>query len=177
MPVTRESGSLEEAVRCAAEAGARSVASSLQVVRDAAQRVVEKWQDRKWRGEPVEKAEGWAWRVGRNEAIRRCRGNCMGRGKEAGYDPAPGTRSRNQGGEGERGAAGCWTPDLEAALPIVESLLTQMESLLTQQERTVVESVREKGTLNAAAKALGMDRSNLRRVFRRVLRKLEDAWG
>jgi DNA-directed RNA polymerase specialized sigma24 family protein len=158
-----------EVVRRAAEAGARSVVSNLQLVRDAGQRAVEKWLEKAWRRNPVARIEGWAWRVGRNEAIRLGRGNKVSRGNDVVGEMPPGTgcESRVQGKEEE----------VEPLLRDVEAALPQLEFLLTSEELSVVCVIQEVGTLNGAAKALGMDPSNLRRVFQLVLGKLEGAGG
>jgi DNA-directed RNA polymerase specialized sigma24 family protein len=127
----------------AARRGARSVTSKDLWIREAAERALEKLEDRILRGRSPRSPKAWAYRVGQREAVRLVR---MGKGRNTGQRvPAP---------------------------KVCRDLVTGKEDCLTPAMLRAVHGYIKVGSQHLAARALRMDRSNLRRTLLRALRRV-----
>lgn len=166
---TEREGLMNEecSVRRAAARGARSVSRRRQVIDDAVQLTLEKWQLSLLRGRRPRHAESWAFRVGANAAMR------IGAKKLIeSVDPREFLHplvTMVRGGAVES----LHHVGREVARSLLCAQLVVRQKWLRGRQFAVVQKLCEPGmSLHKAAKELGMDRSNLRRSFVRALRRL-----
>lgn len=143
----------------AARRGAASVCGRPATVQIAAEVAVERWEDAVVaRRADIADPESWVFRVAAN-AAKRLVGSGAG-GSDGASDLAEATASRLE--------------YLELAARLPAMLHVHRRALTRTQQRVGVVLARPGMTLHEAARVLRMDRSNLRRTFRRLLRILED---
>ena len=152
---------IEDAVRRAAERGARRATNELQVVRDAADHALQQWRKKGLRTSSVADPAAWAFRVGRNAAKK------LGKRivRFATFDPAEIPDSLQA--PTTRGA--CSPEERE----IARRKIAANEKKFRGRQFAVAMKLTEPGmSLHRAAQELGMSRWNLKRAFQGALRRL-----
>lgn len=149
-----------EGVLRAAESGAREVHPDPQLVSEAAEAAVEKYEDAVLTGKGISNPGAWAFRVGRHEALRLVKkGRAMPLGTE---DPAVSRLNDRE----------------ELALPPLtqlEQMLSKHGRSLTERQEQAVRAVLRHKSLKAAARAIHRDPSAFRRLFSRALARLRSS--
>jgi DNA-directed RNA polymerase specialized sigma24 family protein len=151
----------EEELRRAAERGARSVTHELQVVRDAAERTLQRWLSKAARQRSIADPEAWAFQVGKNAA------------RELGRRSQTSVRLES-----------CEFLDMLQVQDVRSSVSQEQrdelrrrinanKKILKGRQFEVALKLTEPGmSLHRAAKDLGMQRWNLRRSLQGALRRL-----
>lgn len=147
----------EPLIRRAARSGAASVTGSRQLVADALQWTLDRWQDALIAGKEIPDPGAWAYKVAQNAAKRI----------------------------GGKGRPVCLPADVAAAdLDAVTlsdcdrdslraTLVSKMEFLRGAQARVLIKMCESSMSFHRAAKELGMKRWSVQRSFRSALRRLE----
>lgn len=155
----------EHAVANAARRAARRVTRRDQLVDDVVEEVVQQWRMRVAAGAPIVADAPWAYRVASNLVKRwatRGPARCLRDG--VAMDDLTAEDSL------EESAMLGMTPGQRRLL---RASIARRKNRLTQKQLAVVRTLCEPGmSLHQAARQLRMDRSNLRRVFRRALLRL-----
>jgi RNA polymerase sigma factor (sigma-70 family) len=158
-----DEGLIRQIERAAAK-GARSVCRSRQVVTDAAARTIERWEEAVVKNKRIERLMAWAFRVGAN-AARRIAGRrpCKIAAAQT-LDPTSAQSMPDDIGQ----------QDVREVLR--SQVLTHLEShrsrLRGRQHEVLVALHRAEGSIHQAAKALGMQRYNVKRALKSALRRL-----
>lgn len=158
-----------EAVRRAAQQGARSVSRGRQCLADAVAATVDRWEDAVLRGRTIVDLERWAFRVAANSARAIAARARSRRERNGAMDPGaidePLSRLLIQ----ETGEA----PVGNAKRRVLHALLARRGKCLRGRQLEVVLLLARPGmTFHRAAKELAMARFNVKRAFRSALRRL-----
>lgn len=148
-------------VLAAARRGARSVGATAQIAADAAERTFVAWTAAVLRDRSILDVQAWAFRVGANAARRIA-------GHEAKHR---GLRARAVLAANRSGGAHAAFGNRERAR--LRALLAAHGNALRGRQAEVLEHlIQTKASFHAAARALGMDRTSLRRSFQSGLQRL-----
>lgn len=147
-------------VRCAAQAGARTITTLRQVVEDASDSAVERWERQVMAGKQPRDIERWAFRVGMNAA--RSGLGCL---------TAAEVGQLHKNTESLDFASAAGIPG--AARRLLRAQVARQRKKLRGRQMEVALKLCEPGmSLHRAARELGMDRSNVRRSLRSALERL-----
>ena len=152
-------------VERAATRGARSVTHRGQDVKDSVAIAIRQWEAAVIIGKPVADLESWAFRVGANAAKKACE-SCIQTVDTSLLESRP--------------VAVVDDDEVLESLPgraairrlLRAALARRRKNLKGRQIEVVLKLAQPAMSLKRAAKELGMDPSNLRRAFRRALRRL-----
>jgi DNA-directed RNA polymerase specialized sigma24 family protein len=148
-----------ERVRRAAREGAKSATRSPPLIDFAEERAVEHFEDAVLQGKGVGNLVAWAYMIGRNAALagfRAHRGKKLRRLEE--WDQPVGTEGDSVLSPGTRQQLKDW--------------LRRHPTRITVKQLRVAKLLASGCSYHRAAKKLRMDRSNLKRMFNKALRRL-----
>lgn len=153
-------------VLAAAKRGGHSVTDRRQAIDDAVEEAIRRWEEASLAGRPITDPAAWAYRVAANAAKRLAarQSRRIGHGTE----PPP-----TSGGDAEDALA--WNCADGASATLRSWIELRRDSLTRKQLQVALTLARPGMSLRTAAKELAMDRTNLRRVFRRALQRLARA--
>jgi DNA-directed RNA polymerase specialized sigma24 family protein len=151
----RTFAALTKSVLTHARRGARSVTRYPQVIEDAVDSTLERWEDALLKHKVIADAEGWAYRVASN-AAKRIGASRKRRSPSANDVPTQDERPYYFGSE--------WTKE-----DLLDAVLRMRQFFRGRQFEVISLLCRDCPSFHAAAKSLRMDRSNFRRTFKSAL--------
>lgn len=163
---------IEERVRAAAKRGASGVTSSGQVIADAVDEAVRRWENAEMEKRTIGNWEGWSFRIGAN-AARKLQRKWLATQSDAKTLKGPSSARQIAWELSADEGLSDFRSRTASQRRILRAHLARKKNLLRGRQYEVVLKMLEPGmSYHRAAKDLGMERSNVRRSFRSALERI-----